>query len=357
MMLFWAAMVATAVPKAALAESRRTAIAWQRGPEAHTCISQDKLTKAVRARLAPDMIVDSPADAGVVLSGQIEKTDSGWRVTIISAHGGARVFERSDQRCRALDDEIVLIIALAIEPPATEPAASQREKERNEAGNTNAGTRKIAVADQAPAREHVSSNAAFKSSTSASDKSRRSTSRPTHLRVAFDLGVSGAWGVTPTVAPGPVIGGAIDFRRWGIEANAAWFPYAVAEIPTLGSAIIQVFWGGVALCPVLFAREVREDNSLRLSICGALNVGFTHAQAQGFDVNRDGLRWLVTGALSLKLRWRFASRWAFFAKLSGIVPFVRSRFEYRDSSGEILEIFRSASIGGSLTLGASFFLK
>jgi hypothetical protein len=123
---------------AAFADAPRHALRLTRAPGAESCIDAGSLAAAVEARLGRTVFTRTEPPA-VIIDAQ---ASPGWHVAIAvrGADGtaiGERVLDDPATNCRALDDALVLVIALIIDPEAAmrEPSSPQaREPWRVDAG-------------------------------------------------------------------------------------------------------------------------------------------------------------------------------------------------------------------------------
>jgi hypothetical protein len=116
----------------AAASTPRHALRWTRAPGADGCTDADALSAAVEARLGRNVFVRGEKPA-ITIEGQVSP---GWHVTIAvrDAQGvaiGERVLDEPSLDCRALDEALVLVIALIIDPNAAlrEPPAPAKPRE------------------------------------------------------------------------------------------------------------------------------------------------------------------------------------------------------------------------------------
>ena len=112
--------VADADPPAA----RTSSLAWVRMPGAEGCIDARALAQAVELRLGRAAFV-APTRGEVAIEARIERLQSpdAWHATIAvfdaaGARTGLRELQTERADCRAIDDELELVIALLIDPSA-----------------------------------------------------------------------------------------------------------------------------------------------------------------------------------------------------------------------------------------------
>src|SRR6185503_18471734 len=120
----WAMLIALGPATSRAAGDEPTyALSWSRADGARECIISNALARAVEARLGRSVFV-SPAAAEFMLEARIEGGPSNWSATIsLQDREGHRIGQRDltsrEKDCRALDQSLSLMLALAIDPNAT----------------------------------------------------------------------------------------------------------------------------------------------------------------------------------------------------------------------------------------------
>ena len=119
-----AAGVMVALAPRADAAPRTSSLAWVRMPGAETCIDARALAQAVELRLGRPAFV-APTRGDVAIEARIERLQSpdAWHATITvfddaGARTGLRELRTDRAECRAIDEELELVIALLIDPSA-----------------------------------------------------------------------------------------------------------------------------------------------------------------------------------------------------------------------------------------------
>jgi hypothetical protein len=104
--------------------ARTSSLAWVRMPGAEACIDARALAQAVELRLGRAAFV-APTRGEVAIEARIERLQSpdAWHATITvfdeaGARTGLRELQTDRSDCRAIDDELELVIALLIDPGA-----------------------------------------------------------------------------------------------------------------------------------------------------------------------------------------------------------------------------------------------
>jgi hypothetical protein len=104
---------------AARAASKSVSLDWVRLAGAESCASSAELVAAVEKRLGREVFTIA-TKSDLAIEGRVERTKSTWRATIVSrADGktlGTRVVDSAESSCRALDEAIVLVLAVTIDP-------------------------------------------------------------------------------------------------------------------------------------------------------------------------------------------------------------------------------------------------
>ena len=107
---------------------RTSSLAWVRMPGAEACIDARALMQAVELRLGRAAFV-APTRGEAAIEARIERLQSpdAWHATITvfdatGARTGLRELQTERADCRAIDDELELVIALLIDPSALQAA-------------------------------------------------------------------------------------------------------------------------------------------------------------------------------------------------------------------------------------------
>ncbi|HSO37851.1 MAG TPA: hypothetical protein VLT33_35230, partial [Labilithrix sp.] len=130
----WLALVlvllgALLAARPARAERSTSALSWVRLPGSEACITAPELGARIEKHLGRSVLV-SPSVADVSIEGRPEALGSGaarrYRVVVGGTRRdatliGTREMISQGSDCRALDDGLVLVIALMIDPDALSP--------------------------------------------------------------------------------------------------------------------------------------------------------------------------------------------------------------------------------------------
>jgi hypothetical protein len=298
-----------------------------RGAGAETCITAHDLAQRVEARLGHATFV-SAAEADLFVDAQVARAGSGWRATVTAsrangANVGVRKLETTSRDCHRLDEDLVLVVALVIDPLAT-------------------GTRPVA----APVRRDV-------------------IYVPVRVPVAVPVpGAIPRWsfgariattvlgGMLPSLAPGlDVAVAATPPGAWPIELGAIVTPRAIAEDGAGHGVDLRLVFGTLAICPELFDHE-----RFRLHLCGGGAAGALFVRPRGLDAGRGGDH--AAGLLFGRARGtlRVAGGVHAVADLGITVPLARRTLYYTALDPTMLQVERHdlheiAQVGWIASLG------
>ena len=202
------------------------------------CIGDRELADAVLARLGE---AAHPVRQRVVIDGELVPSATGWTASIRTTdeHGavlGQRELHEPAASCREIDDKLVLVIALIIDPELFEEPSPPAVK---------------------PAPVVLISRERWR----------------------FGAGVAAlvAGGLLPGLAAGTALTATIEPPHvWPIEIAAVLWPYDRGTASPGGAKLLELT-GGVALCPHILGP---------LSACVGAQAGEVRARGFGFDRNQ-----------------------------------------------------------------------
>ncbi len=300
-------------------------------PKAESCITAAELGTRVEAHLHRPVFV-SPSAADISIEGRIEKSPSG---TFHAVVGGTRrdgtslgtrdlVSEGSD--CRALDDSLVLVVALMIDPDAdgsAPPAAPPKVVIEREIVHERVVVHEREIHD-------VKSEPA----------------RP-WLVEAYALG-GAAFGRVPGVAPTLGLAARIGPPSFlPVELRVATLPSASLDA---GAGASVAFWeleGGLGVCPSIpIAGRVLE-----LGGCAEARLGNVRATGSGFSQSFAADRLVFDAGLEGRFVVRPARALFLFAGVTGLVPLVRQRYTVTLANGTMAALYERPAISAETTLG------
>ncbi|WP_437736501.1 hypothetical protein [Sorangium sp. So ce1335] len=335
---------------------RTSSLAWVRMPGAEACIDARTLALAVERRLGRVAFVP-PTLGEVAIEGRIERSqESGvWRATIrVFGAGGAaigsREIEAAHVDCRAIDDQLELVIALLVDPDASLLLPR--------AAGSPAGSSPASVGGGAPAA-------------SAGGGAPRAAVRPAPLPPAAHA--AAALPACPPVSAAPSaswrVGGAVEAVGGlglvpgpasvgvGVRAHATpprgpgfalggvlWASPSVRAAP--GSPAFSLAYGSLSVCPIEIVRGETALSGCAGAMLGSLRVEgpavpsrFRHERLV-FDLNLD-----------TRVRRRFVGPLFGAVGLGIAVPTVRDVYFYTDAAGARHDIFQVSPVSAILDLG------
>jgi len=314
------------------------ALSWSRGEGARQCISSHALAKAVEARLGRSVFV-SPADAEYMLEARIEGTPSQWSATIsLQDREGRRVGQRdltsTERDCRALDQSLSLMLALAIDPNATLAAANPPVAPPTSVPTAPSwieSTRVIIPPRTLDGRA----------------ESRPPPVEPPRAPAAYAEGsLRLSFGMLPgTAVPGVEVAAMIPLQEsWIVRAGAGgWMP-AQGEGAD-GGVFISQFSAALGVCGRI------RGTAAFLLFCAGVEPGLLAASGYGFnrtiEVDR---RFTLMAGPGAKVGIHLGG--PIWAQLGGdlLVPIIRHQFYYLNADNTPVGVFRSAAITGAASV-------
>jgi hypothetical protein len=323
-----------AAPSAARADGGSTsALSWVRLPGTESCITAPELGARVEKHLGRPVLV-SPSVADVSIEGRAEAIGSGpsrrYRVVVGGTRRdrstiGTREMVSAGTDCRALDDGLVLVVALMIDPEALSPAPAQPAP--------------------APAPPPVVTREIVNERTVVHEIERVHDGPPPWSVSASLLGTAAIQRLSGA-APG-----AMAVLRAGPSKLLA-FQLTLGVVPsgelTVGSRTVDfgIFEGGIAYCPaVSVARRVDVGG------CAGLRAGLVHSKGRGFASDRATDRGLADVAVGPQLAVDLGGPVFGVVAANALLPLVRQQTTVTDASGKELVLDERAALGGEVALG------
>lgn len=304
---------------------RSARLQWQREPGAETCITSEELAAGLQRRLRRGTV--GGPEAELTLEGVILPAEGrpGWRAWIVvrdraGRATGSREFSSDEASCRALDEALLLVLSVIVEPSlALEPAAGAPRPPPPPASGPGAGRREEAVWGYAAA------------------------------------GGGAAVGLVPGLGGG--LAGGAGLRLWGgpvFELEAAhWFATRAAREVTsaaglseIGRANVSATYGGLDVCALPVDRRPWH-------VLGCLGAQAGVVRAVGVEFRGENLtqtRPLVNAAARVEGRFDLGGP-LFVRALAGVaVPLVRDKFNFDGRTIGEATLYRFAPVSG--TFGA-----
>lgn len=315
-----------ALPRAALGEEATSSLSWVRLPGAESCMATPELGARVEQRLGRPALV-APSVATISIEGHVERTaERTFRATVGGTRRdgttiGSREIVSQDTDCRSLDEGLVLVITLMIDPDALAPARPPAKEEP--ASSPPTVTREV-VRERLVIREidHVPA-----------------PKSPWIAEGSVEAILSVAR--LPTTAPGATLA----FRAGPTPLTA--FEISIGTLPSATLALgprsvdYTLVEGGLGYCPA-----VRAGDRVGLGACAGVRVGVLHSQGSGFASDRATDRGFANVALGGRLTVLVAGPVFVLARATALVPFVRQE---TTAGGTTLD--RQGALGGEFALG------
>lgn len=334
--LLAAAAIAGAVARADAdpPPARTSSLAWVRLPGAESCIDARALAQAVELRLGRAAFV-APTRGDVAIEARIERREGpdGWRATInvldaAGARTGRRELETDRADCRAIDDELELVIALLIDPAAAlapplppAPLPFTLPPPRSVAPAVPLVCPPLAPlpAPRDPWRVSVAAGPIAEVGL---------------LPSAVGVGLAIRAHVAPPRGPSFDLGGAL---------------WADSRVETgVGTRTFSFAYGWLSACPIDFA-----GNSTVLTGCLGAQIGSLRVSDVGLLSKYRQEQLVLDLVADARLRRRFVGPLFGSFGLGLVVPTVRDRFYFTDAVGARHDVFQVSPVAGlaDLALG------
>jgi hypothetical protein len=315
---------------------------WERAPGAESCVSAPRLAQALEQQLGYPL---SSEDPELVVHGKVAPLTSPTRfraeVVLLDAQGralGRRVVETPAGDCNALNDALVLVVALAVDahvaqkieapplPPPLPPAEPESEPAPAPPPAPPPPPQAPAPAPTPPAPAPEPERAP-----------RLRVVHTTRSGSSRGLVLSGGAGLATGMMPSLTWSASLTLgwrtpHKFSFELAAMAFP--MGSRPTSdGDARFRAGYAELRACAPLFTRVIFVD------ACAGLWNGILHAGGHGFSAGSDSHLVPLSGATGqARVAWEFTERW--FARLSAGagVPFVRDRFVAQGTQGAKVEL-------------------
>jgi hypothetical protein len=336
-----------AAPRASADDSpgRTSSLAWVRMPGAESCIDGRALSQAVERRLGRVAFV-APSRGEVAIEARIERLHDpdGWHATITvfddtGARTGFRELQTDRAECRAIDDELELVIALLIDPSAAlAPPISP-------------GT--PAPPSISPVTPAPLAFSPIASPSAAAPQSLQCPPPPPAPREPWRVGIAAGpivgFGLLPSA-----VGVGLAMRAHLVPPRGPSFElggsvWADNTVPIgTGDRTFSLAYGWLSVCPVDLAL-----GATTLVACLGAHVGSLRVGGIGVPGKYYQEQLLLDVAVDAGVRRRFVG--PLFGRLGlGIaVPTRRDRFYFTDAAAARHEVFQASPVTGlaDLALG------
>lgn len=375
-----AAIALSALPLSVRAQAPAAAhtyaLNWVRGPGAAACISSSELAERVEQLIGP--VFRAPDAASRAIEGLIAAAPSGagFQVQLQSVDRsgailGERSFTSDAPSCAAASAPVLLIVALMIDPSASErglppdllgllePGATpgpdllaDLQRERSEAIATPQAPQPNAPSEPAPSKPPP------RASTIASEEHERAPERgrapdPSDPGTTFELTLAPllSYELQPNIAPGAAAG--IRYVASGIAVELGiqyWFPSEVeSNDPSSDQPVVTDFdasGASVRLCV-----DAKRNERIAITPCAgaAVLARSFESSALGNAVERP--RAAFGPLASLDVRYTVSGPWFALAGAGAMLLLPRDTFYYIDWSGQAQVFYEPALFGLWAELG------
>ncbi|WP_437307147.1 hypothetical protein [Sorangium sp. So ce388] len=324
---------------------RTSSLAWVRMPGAEACVDARTLALAVERRLGRVAFVP-PTLGEMAIEGRIERSQGGgvWRATIrvFGAGGtaiGSREIEADQVDCRAIDDQLELVIALLVDPDAAlvlpRAAGSPAASAGGGASGAGAPVRPAPLPPAAPAAAALPACPPAPAAPSASWRVGGAVEAVGGLGLLpgpASLGIGVRAHATPPSGPGFELGGVL------------WASPNVRDAP--GSPAFSLAYGSLSVCPIEIAR-----GGTALSGCVGAMLGSLRVEGSAVPSRFRHERLVFDLSLDTRARRRLVGPLFGAVGLGIAVPTVQDVYFYTDASGARHDIFKVSPVSAILDLG------
>ncbi|MFT3921849.1 MAG: hypothetical protein QM778_04885 [Myxococcales bacterium] len=346
--ILWAASSSTAQAS----PPERPALNWVRMPGAESCIDPKNLGRRVEALTGAVFALSSEAD--FVIEARVAPTDHGFEAHVVtpprrstSAEAGERVLEAPSSDCHALDEALVFVLAVAIDPSLSEAAiganlgsfAQEVPPEQSLL---------VELEQQPPVPAPPPQDVSTPAGPSASLPSQRAEVKPTQLHgvVAASANLLGL--MLPKTRWGLGVLGDLEFsKRFGVRLAVRAFPWGPRTALGNGSLAVQVYQSALLGC-----LQVVPVGNLTFALCGGAELSYARGSGEQFVRNHARSLWLPALTASVTARVSLNPRFGFLVDVAGRVGF-RSPAFFADQ-GAAPATFTPGRYGLGLTLGPYF---
>jgi hypothetical protein len=337
------------------ADSLRPALHWSRGVGAEGCIDPRRLAERVQQLTGP-VIVD-PARADLSIEAHVEAPAPARfevRVSATRRDGaprGTRTLSHEGRDCRALDDAVVFVIAVLIDPDLT-------------LAELPAAVVALGAEGQAPEVQLLSElegTPPVPAEVTVPDPEPEPTSRPPEQPLEEPsgrgaLGVRAGFSTSALLLPRITLGASAAVSYGVLRALALELQLQAASM--VGSHDVDA---GRAVSARSYAASLhvcprRAWGRVRVALCTGPDVTLVHARGVGFSADRGATLASYGASAAPGLAVRLRGRWWLEARAGARVALNHVRFEAIRAQGSPRTVFDVARVApiASLSLGLEF---
>lgn len=325
----------------AVAESK-SALSWVREPGTESCIGAVELGQRVE-RLVGPMLVAAPAGQ-VSVEGRIARVQHGFHAQIVvsDAHGavlGTRELDSPSEDCRAIDDKLAFVIAVAIDPNAALAELPGELAQDEDPGGALLAELRAQPPRPAAAAAQVTPAQAQPARGAGRARPPSSARDPFHLRAAIELSLGLGALMEPSIGARPSVALARDDLAFWLHFSA-WLPQTQT---VQGEQAVRVGSYGMALgvCPLRFGARPWEA-----WLCAGAGADLLQAQPQGFG--REQRRVQFGPELELRAGVALGRYWWLGIGASSQNRWPRHEIGYQ-LAGRLVPVYRTPLLSGRLS--------
>lgn len=338
-------------------------LSWVRLSGAESCISAIGLAQQIENKLGRSVFVPTSA-AELTIEGYVApRSDVGFvaHLAVVAADGrvlGTRVLETTEADCSTLEQALVLVIAVTLNPNTGIAGVSMLSADVQAALDGALGGELPLPVDASargarPAarvsvpRPSADSGQGGPDTIDAPDNDASDSPRALRL----DLALLGGAGMLPSPAFGAELGVAVMPRQWLplMLSLQGFLPRTVDALNAEeGSVRFLLLRVGLLLCP-----ESRYG-LLTIGGCVGIDTGIMYVTSTGYLFDGEALRPVFDVLLQPTLRVRLSPRAALRFGFSFGFPVVRASVETRQSSSLRAELFGVSALTVALHVGVSW---
>ncbi len=358
------------IPRPSYAQTdqpRSASLSWVRLAGAESCISSQKLARRVEEQLGRQVFL-SASDAELSIEAWVKPlTESrGWgaSITVSEPSGrilGIRRLETKQPNCDALNDQLVVVIALAIDPERaflelprhlspepdddTDPAEellAEIEAGSVERDESNPEPDIIAPSPAADPTRHRK-NA----------RKKKEEPEDSVFRFGVNAGAVIGLGLLPGLGFGLEVSGRVHAPRfWPVELSGVYFFENDTDSVEGGRGHLQVVQGTLAVCPLSLDISVGE-----LYACAGGQIDLIVGRATSTDERwgageREYLTMFGVEAYSRLILHAFHPFHIYLgAAVAALVPGREFKINRSEADGGDLSLFRTSPVAGRLESG------
>jgi hypothetical protein len=353
------------------------ALNWVRGPGAEACISSSELADRVEQLLGP--VFRAPDDASRAIEGLITKASSGTgfhvQIHVVDRGGeilGERSFSSDAPSCETVSAPILLVVALMIDPSASERGLppellglldagatpgpdllADLERERAATLLVSENPPPSVLSERAPRPKPRATGLSSEEPEPAPERGRGHDPNERPLSIELALSPLLGFEIQPSLAPGAAFGVRLVTSGLAFELGAnLWLPSEIASTdPSSGKRVLTDLEASGASLRACF--DIMRDDDVAVALCagGAFLVRSFESSALGSAYERP--RNSFGPLASLDVRYTVSGPWFALAGAGMVVLLPRDKFYYIDWVGQPQIFYEPSLIGfwGELGFG------